>query len=437
MSSDALTMVEKILGRTCDADVVHAGENHAVRPARMIAYDFPGYTDVFFKEAKEEFGVDKVPSPERFVLFIDHMVPATAPKEEELHKVTRAWGKEQGVPVHEREGIGHQVSAELGYATPGAFAVHFDGHVSQLGAFGTLAMGARKSVLETFVSETMALTVPGTVKITLTGTLQPGVMARDVFHHMVRVLGPSSCRFKVVELCGPVIDGMSIEGRQTVCGQAMFLGATTMLIAPDEKTLAYAKGRSKIVLDPVYPDADAVYDREVTIDVSDLAPIVVAPPSPANTRDLTEYVGLEVHTGYLGSCASGRLEDLRAAADVLRGRRIKPGFQLHVVPTSQAIMSQAAKEGLISTLVDAGAFISSSSCDYCYGRIATMTDGQRAVSTGTLNTPGRMGSADSEIFICNAAVVAASALEGCIADPRPYLAEAAVARAKELEGSAT
>jgi len=417
------TMTEKILARAAGLPAVKAGDEILARPDFVIAYDFPGYTDVFFKEAREEFGVDKVTSPERFVLFIDHMVPATAPKEEELHKVTRAWGAAQGVPVHEREGIGHQVSAELGYATPGAFAVHFDGHVSQLGAFGTFAFGARKGVLETFVTEKMALTVPATVRIELTGTLQPGVMARDVFHHMVRVLGPASCRFKVVELCGPVIDAMSIEGRQTICGQAMFLGATTMLIAPDEKTLAYTRDIAKIQLDPVYPDADAVYAREVSIDVSDLTPIVVAPPSPSNTRDLTEYAGLEVHTGYLGSCASGRLEDLRAAAQVLQGRRIKPGFQLHVVPTSQAIMSQAAREGLIATLVDAGAFISSSSCDYCYGRIATMTDGQRAVSTGTLNTPGRMGSADSEIFICNAAVVAASALEGRIADPRPYLAE--------------
>lgn len=417
------TIAEKILARAAGLDSVRPGDDILVRPDFVIAYDFPGYTDVFFKEAKEEFGVDKVSSPERFVLFIDHMVPATAPKEEELHQVTRAWGAAQGVPVHEREGIGHQVSAELGYATPGAFAVHFDGHVSQLGAFGTLAFGARKSVLETFVSETMALTVPATVKIELTGTLQPGVMARDVFHHMVRVLGPASCSFKVVELCGPVIDAMSIEGRQTICGQAMFLGATTMVIAPDAKTLEYTQGRAKIALEPVYADADAVYEREVCIDVSDLTPIVVVPPSPANTRDLTDYVGLQVHTGYLGSCASGRLEDLRAAAQVLRGKRIKPGFQLHVVPTSQAIMSQAAKEGLISTLVDAGAFISSSSCDYCYGRIATMSDGQRAISTGTLNTPGRMGSSDSEIFICNAAVVAASALEGCIADPRPYLLE--------------
>jgi 3-isopropylmalate/(R)-2-methylmalate dehydratase large subunit len=210
---------------------------------------------------------------------------------------------------------------------------------------------------------------------------------------MVRVLGPASCAFKAVELSGPVIDDMSIEGRQTICGQAMFLGATTMLIAPDARTMAWLEGRTKLDLAPVYPDADAVYERVVTIDVSALEPIIVVPPSPANTRDLSEHLGIEVHTGYLGSCASGRLEDLRAAAEVLRGRQVKPGFQLNVVPTSQAIMAQAA----------------------------TMADGQRAVSTGTLNTPGRMGSVNSEIYLCNAAVVAASAIEGRIADPRPYL----------------
>lgn len=419
------TMTEKILARAAGKASVRPGEEVTARPDFVISYDFPGYTDVFFKETREDFGIDKVSSPERFVLFIDHMVPAVAPKEEELHKITRAWGRDQGVPVYEREGIGHQVSAELGYATPGAFVVHFDGHVSQLGAFGTFAFGARKGVLESFVTEHLTMTVPATVKVELVGTLQPGVMARDVFHHMVRVMGPASCRFKAVELCGPVIDAMSIEGRQTVCGQAMFLGATTMLIAPDARTLAYVDGRSKVALEPVHPDADAVYDRVWTIDVSGLAPIVVVPPSPANTRDLTDYLGVEVHTGYLGSCASGRLEDLRAAADVLRGRRIHPGFQLHVVPTSRTIMAAAAREGLIECLVEAGAFISSPSCDYCFGRIATMSDGQRAVSTGTLNTPGRMGSVDSEIYICNAAVVAASALEGRIADPRPYLAEAA------------
>lgn len=417
-------MTEKILARASGRAVVRPGDEILARPDFVIAYDFPGYTDVFFRETREEFGVERVPSPERFVLFIDHMVPAAAPKEEALHRLTRDWGRVQGVPVHEREGIGHQVAAERGYATPGAFAVHFDGHVSQLGAFGTYAFGARKGIIESFVSETVALTVPATVKIELTGTLQPGVMARDVFHHLVRVMGPSSCAFKAVELSGPVIDAMSLEGRQTLCGQAMFLGATTMLIAPDVKTLDYVRGRARLALDPVYPDADAVYERVVRVDVSGLEPIVVVPPSPAHTRDLAEHLGTEVHAGYLGSCASGRLEDLRIAADVLRGRRVAPGFQLHVVPTSQAIMTAAAREGLITTLVEAGAFISSPSCDYCFGKIATMSDGQRAVSTGTLNTPGRMGSVESEIYLCNAAVVAASAVEGRIADPRPYLASA-------------
>jgi 3-isopropylmalate/(R)-2-methylmalate dehydratase large subunit len=416
------TMTEKILARASGRASVQPGDEIEARPDFVISYDFPGYTDVFFRETREDFGVEKVSSPERFVLFIDHMVPAATPKEEELHRGTRAWGKAQDVTVVERKGIGHQVSAEMGYATPGAFIVHFDGHVSQLGAFGAYAFGARKGVLETFVGETLALTVPATVKIVLTGALQPGVMARDVFHHIVRVMGPSSCAFKAVELSGPVIDAMSIEGRQTVCGQAMFLGASTMLIAPDARTMAWLDGRSKLDLAPVYPDADAVYERTVEIDVSDLEPIVVVPPSPANTRNLSDHLGIEVHTGYLGSCASGRLEDLRAAADVLRGRQVKPGFQLHVVPTSQAIMVQAAREGLIECLAEAGAFISSPTCDYCYGRIATMADGQRAVSTGTLNTPGRMGSVDSEIYLCNAAVVAASAIEGRIADPRPYLA---------------
>jgi 3-isopropylmalate/(R)-2-methylmalate dehydratase large subunit len=414
-------MTEKILARASGQAFVRAGQEIEARPDFVISYDFPGYTDVFFREARDEFGVEKVDKPERFVLFIDHMVPAATPKEEELHKVTRAWGAAQGVPVHERKGIGHQVSAELGYATPGAFVVHFDGHVSQLGAFGTYAFGARKGILEAYVSPTLAMTVPSTVKIVITGALQPGVMARDVFHHLVRVMGPSSCAFKAVELTGPVIEAMSIEGRQTVCGQAMFLGANTMLIAPDERTLAYTTPRAKLDLQPVYPDADAVYERVVTVDVSDLEPIVVIPPSPANTRNLRDHVGLEVHSGYLGSCASGRLEDLRVAAQVLRGRHVKPGFQLHVVPTSQAIMAQAAREGLLETLVESGAFVSSPTCDYCYGRIATMADKQRAVSTGTLNTPGRMGSVDSEIYICNAAVVAASAIEGKIADPRPYL----------------
>lgn len=415
------TLAEKVLARVSGRDGARAGEEVMAKPDFVVAYDFPGYTDVIFRQMKQDFGIERIAEPERYAIFIDHMVPVATPAEELLHIQTRDWCRENNVALYERRGIGHQVSAELGYATPGAFVVHFDGHVSQLGAFGTLAIGLRRNILEAFVRERVSLKVPETTRINLTGALQPGVMARDVFHHIVRVLGPSSCRFQVMEVGGPALAGISIEGRQTICGLAMFTGAITAVVNPDELTLGYAAPRARAAIAPVCSDSDATYAAVHDIDLSALQPVIVVPPNPANTRDLSEHEGLPVQAGYLGSCASGRLEDLRIAAQILKGRRVADGFSLHVIPTSQEIMAQAAAEGLITTLVQAGAFTSSPSCDYCFGRIATMSPGQRAVSTGTLNVAGRMGSPDSEIFLCNAAAVAASAIEGRIADPRRYL----------------
>ncbi len=415
------TLAEKVLARVSGRPGVRAGEEVMAKPDFVVVYDFPGYTDVIFRQMKEDFGIQKIAEPERFAVFIDHMVPTATPAEELLHIQTREWCRENDVALYERRGIGHQVSAELGYATPGAFVVHFDGHISQLGAFGTLAIGLRRNILEAFVRERVSLKVPETTRINLTGSLQPGVMARDVFHHIVRVLGPSSCRFQVMEVGGPALAGISIEGRQVICGLAMFTGAITAVINPDELTLGYSAPRARVAIAPVYSDADATYAAVHEIDLSALEPVIVIPPNPANTRNLVDYAGLQMHSGYLGSCASGRLEDLRIAAHILKGRQVAPGFSLHVIPTSQEIMAAAAAEGLITTLVQAGAFTSSPSCDYCFGRIGTMSPGQRAVSTGTLNVSGRMGSPDSEIYLCNAAVVAASAIEGRIADPRKYL----------------
>lgn len=415
------TLAEKILARVSEKGAVRAGDEVLAKPDFVIAYDFPGYTDVIFKQMEEDFGIDRVAEPERYALFIDHMVPAATTQEEELHQLTRDWGAKNGVPVYERKGIGHQVAAELGYATPGAFVVHFDGHISQLGTFGTLAIGVRRHLLEAFVKERIKFKVPETTRIDLTGALQPGVTARDVFHHIVRVLGPRGCRGHVMELGGDTIDRMSLEGRQAINCLAMFTGAITALMNPDEKALAYIKERARLDIEPLYSDPDCTYAARHQIDVSTLEPIVVVPPSPADTRNLSEVVGTEVQVGYLGSCASGRVEDLELAAEVLEGHRVKDGFQLNVIPTSKEIMEVAAERGIITRLINAGAFISSSSCDYCFGRMGVMRAGQRAVSTGTLNVRGRMGSPDSEIYIVNAAAVAAAAIEGRITDPRPYL----------------
>ena len=225
----------------------------------------------------------------------------------------------------------------------------------------------------------------------------------------------------MLELGGNTIDNMSLEGRQSITCLAMFTGAITAIINPDERALSYIKERARIDIEPLFSDSNATYASRHEIDVSALEPIVVVPPSPADTRNLSEVAGTEVQVGYLGSCASGRVEDLELAADVLEGHKIKNGFQLNVIPTSQEIMEIAAQKGIITRLINAGAFISSSSCDYCFGRMGVMRAGQRAVSTGTLNVRGRMGSPDSEIYIVNAAAVAAAAIEGRITDPRPYL----------------
>ena len=415
------TITEKILARAAGVPSAKAGDELMAKPDFVLAYDFPGYTDVYFKTMKEDFGIERVAEPERFAIFIDHMVPATTPKEEELHIGTRTWCKENNVPLFERRGIGHQVAAEVGYAVPGAFVVHFDGHISQLGTFGTLAIGMRRNVLEAFVRERVSIKVPHTVRVNLRGKLTPGVMARDVFHHLVRVMGPASCRFQVLEVGGPALASLSTEGLQTITGLAMFTGAVTAIVNPEGERLDYALKRARKTLEPVQSDPDADYSAVYDIDLTGLEPVVVIPPTPSNTRNLSDYLGLEINAGYLGSCASGRLEDLRIAAQILKGRQVKEGFQLNVIPTSQEIMAAAGREGLISTLAEAGAFVSSPSCDYCFGRIATMTEKQRAVSTGTLNVRGRMGSPDSEIYLCNAATVAATAIEGQIADPRKYL----------------
>lgn len=418
-----MTIAEKVFARCAGRTEARAGEDLMVKPDFVLAYELKGYTDVFFRTMKEDFGIEKLHDPERFAIFIDHRVPAKTPDQEQLHVQTRAWCAAQGVALFDRIGIGHQVAAEAGYAVPGALVVHFDGHISQLGAFGTLGLGLRSNVLEAFVRDKIALRVPQTTCVRLDGRLPPGVMARDVFHHILCTIGAASCRFQVLELAGEALEQLSLEGLQTITGLAMFTGAATAIVNPSKKALAYTGPRARKTLTPVYSDPDARYAQTFAVRVDDLEPLVVLPPSPANVRPLSEAAGIKVDAGYLGSCASGRLDDLRAAAAVLRGRKVKAGFSLHVVPTSNAIMAAAASDGTLGILIEAGAFISSPSCDFCSGNIATITGKQRAVSTGPLNVPGRMGDVRGEIFLMNAAAVAAAAIDGKIADPRPYLEE--------------
>lgn len=413
----ASTITEKILARAAGVDVVKAGDNLPARPDYMIAYDFPGYTDVMFRQMHDDFGIRVLAEPERYVVFIDHMLTKGTDKEQEVHQVTRDWCAFYGIELHEARGIGHQVMAELGYALPGNFLIHFDGHISGAGAFGALGWGVRRDLLEAWVSGQIYLDVPRTTRFELTGEFAPGVDSRDLVHHIIGEFGADGCAHQVMEFAGPGARSMSIDRRQGLCGMAMFTGAVSAVFEPDEAALAYAKRVSTADFTPQLPDPGADYAAVRTIDLSALTPQVVLPGSArsANTRQAAELSGTPVTKAFIGSCASGRIEDIRAAALVLDGREVAPGVELNVVPTSDAVHRQAEDEGLLDVLRAAGAHIARSSCDFCFGYQKPLQPDENCISTGVLNISGRMGSTDANIYMGSAYTVAASAVAGTIA----------------------
>lgn len=417
------TITEKILAAAGGLDVVKPGDNAPFRPDYMIAYDFPGYTDVMFRQMADDFGISKVDDPDRYVLFIDHLVTRRDGREEEIHKVTRDWGRANGVEVHEGRGIGHQVAAELGYAMPGKFLVHFDGHISGLGAFGALGWGVRKDLLEAWVTGAVYLDVPATTQFRLTGSFGSGVDNRDLLHHIIAEIGADGCAHQVMEYTGPGAESMSIDRRQGLCAMAMFTGAVSAIFNPDDLSLEYTRKVARAQYEPLSSDPDAEYTAVHDIDLDSLQPQVVLPGSAksSNTKAIHELSGTQVQHAYIGSCASGRIEEIRAAAEILRGKKVADGVRLNVVPTSEMIYRQAKEEGLLDVLTEAGANVAESSCDFCIGYASPLEPGDKCISTGVLNISGRMGSTDAEIFMGSAYTVAASALTGRITDPREVM----------------
>lgn len=411
------TITEKILARAASLPHVTPGEEITFSPDFVMAYELRGITDKLQANLKDRLGVAHLRTPEKFVMFIDHRVPPRTPDEEVMHQSTRAWSAQHAVKLYERDGIGHQVAVETGYAVPGSVSVHFDNHIMQIGAYGALGFGIRAQLIQAFSEERVTMEVPASARVRFSGALPDRCGARDVFHSLVQAIGPEGCAFKVLEFDDRHLGGLSREDLQMITGMAMFTGAVSSIVNPGSGKLAPAHLAKKEIAS-LRSDDGASYEPDLWIDLSAVTPTIAIPPTPANIRPVEDFLGIPVHAAYLGSCASGRLSDLRAAAGILAGKRIAPGFSLHVVPSSQAIFSVASRDGTLQALIDAGAFVSSPSCDYCSGHAGVMSAGQRAVSTGTLNVPGRMGHTDSEIYLCSPHILAATALSGRLADPR-------------------
>ncbi len=412
------TLAQKIIARTSGRAHVDVGEVVTCEPDVFETIDLvmPHY----IKTLRDE-GITRFKYPDRIVVFADHEVPSQTPQAAMLKKKLRGQLDEMGIRhfySEGRHGISHQAIVEHGHVLPGMLVTGPDTHIPTLGCVGALAPPLNYEAIQAMAMGETWLRVPHTIRIELHGRPGPGVMSRDIAQWIIAKLSPERCDYRVLEYGGPALATLDMDARMTLCNVAIDVSAKTALVEPDQVTLDYLRPRTSGPLALVKSDPDAAYEFVFTQDLAELEPMVAAPPSPENVVPISTVAGIKVDQVYLGSCAGGRLEDLRAAARVIRGRKVHPRVRMLVIPTSQEIFARAAREGLLDAFIEAGAVVNGPSCGPCYGNLAPLVEGDVCIGTGTTNMPGRMGSTAASIYISNAVTATAAAIAGEIADPR-------------------
>ncbi|MGB9914572.1 MAG: homoaconitase large subunit [Candidatus Bathyarchaeales archaeon] len=417
-----MNITEKILAKASNKGVVHPGEIVDAKVDMVMVHDLTGPLAI---EAFKRMGVNRVWDNQKIVIILDHQVPAESVKAAELHKMLRQFAKEQKIRIYDvgRGGICHQVMPEKGHVLPGTVILGADSHTCTYGAFGAFATGIGSTeAAAVFATGKIWLKVPEAIKINVTGQFQKYVAPKDLILHIIGKLGVDGATYKSVEFAGPTIRGMSIAGRMTLCNMTVEMGGKNGIVEPDEATRKFLEGRTTKPLPPfesLKSDADAEYEKVVDINVTELTPQVAYPASVDNVKPASEMSNVQVEQAFIGSCTNGRIEDLRVAAEILKGRKIKEGVRTLVIPASQEVYLQALKEGLIEIFTEAGAMVCGSTCGPCLGgHIGLLAAGETCVSTSNRNFIGRMGSTEAKVYLASPATVAASAITGRITDPR-------------------
>ena len=317
-------------------------------------------------------------------------------------------------------GVEHALLPEQGLTAPGEAMIGADSHTCTYGAVNMFSTGVGSTDMAAGMATGLAwFRIPSAIKVTLKGKLQPCVSGKDVILHLIGTIGVDGALYKSLEFGGEGVASLSMDDRFTIANMAIEAGAKNGIFPVDDKTRAYLDGRVTHPWEAVEPDADAEYEREVVIDLDTLQPTVALPHLPSNTRTVDQVAGTHIDQVVIGSCTNGRLEDLRQAAAVLKGRKVAAGVRCIVIPATQQITLDAMAEGLIQTFIEAGCAVSTPTCGPCLGgHMGVLSDGERAISTTNRNFVGRMGPVSSEIILANPAVAAASAVAGCVADPR-------------------
>jgi 3-isopropylmalate/(R)-2-methylmalate dehydratase large subunit len=370
----------------------------------------------------------KVWDSSRVAIIFDHRVPAESPKTATNQKKIRDFVARHTISkFHDIRGdvggICHQILPESGYVRPGAVVVGTDSHTTSHGALGAFAFGIGATEMASVWALGVALNieVPATIKVDVRGTFPPFVGPKDLILHLIGRLTAQGANFRVIEFHGETIRAMSTSGRLVICNMAVEAGATSGIVPADDETMRYLRDEAGVreTISPVRPDADAVYERVMEIDVSGLEPQVACPHTVDNVKPIAEAAGKKVHQVVIGSCTNGRLDDLETAARILRGRSVAHSTRMLVFPASGRIYRQALASGVVADLVAAGAVVMNPGCGPCLGvHEGALGDGETALSTTNRNFKGRMGNPTAEVYLCSPAVAAASALTGVITDPR-------------------
>jgi 3-isopropylmalate/(R)-2-methylmalate dehydratase large subunit len=412
-----MNITEKILAKAAGKKVVHPGEIVDADLDMIMTHDLTGPLAV---EAFKKIGTPKVWDSKKIVVILDHQVPAESVKAAELHKTMRQFAKDQNLKIYDvgRGGICHQVMPEQGHVKPGDVIIGSDSHTCTYGAFGAFATGVGSTeAAAAMATGKIWFKVPPTIKIDVKGKFKKYIAPKDLILNIIGTLSVDGAIYKAAEFTGPTIKAMSIAGRMTLCNMAVEFGAKNGIIAPDETTTEFLEGRIGKMPDikALQSDKDAEYERTVEFDVSKLEPQVACPSSVDNVKPVSEIGDVPVEQAFIGSCTNGRLEDLRIAAQVMKGKKVKDGVRALVIPASQEVWKQANDEGLLQIFTEAGAIVCGSACGPCLGgHIGLLAAGESCVATSNRNFIGRMGSTQAKVYLASPATVAASAIAGKI-----------------------